>query len=226
MIVLAIDTAANLCAACIHDSRTDRETGRAVRDIGKGHAEHVMAVVEAALGEAGLGYDGLDAIAVCTGPGSFTGVRVGVAAARGLALALKIPAIGVNALEALAAQTRPHFPGRAVLAATGQRPAQLFAAGFGADGAVLFAPAVLSAEALAGWAGAHDAVLCGSAHASIAEAAGESRDIGATGATADIAVYARLAGEKGTASEKPRPLYLRAPDARPQADFALPRRGT
>ncbi|WP_292249424.1 tRNA (adenosine(37)-N6)-threonylcarbamoyltransferase complex dimerization subunit type 1 TsaB, partial [Mesorhizobium sp.] len=100
-----------------YDAAAGRELGRQVLDLGKGHAEHLMAVIDAALKAAGTGYAGLDAIAVSVGPGSFTGLRVGVSTARGLALALKIPAIGVTTLEALAAEAAASFPGRAVLAA-------------------------------------------------------------------------------------------------------------
>ncbi|TIR96638.1 MAG: tRNA (adenosine(37)-N6)-threonylcarbamoyltransferase complex dimerization subunit type 1 TsaB, partial [Mesorhizobium sp.] len=116
MKLLAIDCAANLCAACVHDADAGIELGRQVLDLGKGHAEHLMAVIEAALKASGIGYQGLDAVAVSIGPGSFTGLRVGVSTARGLALALKIPAIGVTTLEALAAEAANAFPGRAVLA--------------------------------------------------------------------------------------------------------------
>ena len=66
-------------------------------DLGKGHAEHLMAVVHDAMSAAqGSTIRDLGTIAVSVGPGSFTGVRVGVSAARGLALALKIPAVGVT----------------------------------------------------------------------------------------------------------------------------------
>src|SRR5690242_6358756 len=101
MILLAIDTAANLCAASVHDSAADRELGREVLDIGKGHAERLMGVIGSALGQAGVGYRDLERIGVAVGPGSFTGVRVGVAASRGLALALGIAAVGVDTLEAI-----------------------------------------------------------------------------------------------------------------------------
>ena len=88
------------------DADAGVELGRAVLDIGKGHAEILMDVIAEALGAAGIAFAGLGAVAVSVGPGSFTGVRVGVSAARGLALALKIPAVGVSTLEALAAETR------------------------------------------------------------------------------------------------------------------------
>lgn len=73
----------------------------------RGHAEALMGLIDDVLTEAGADYAALTKIGVCTGPGSFTGVRVGVASARGLALGLGIPAIGVSRLEALAATAPP-----------------------------------------------------------------------------------------------------------------------
>ncbi len=68
----------------------------------KGQAERLIPMLEEVLAEGGLGWRDLKAIAVGTGPGNFTGVRIAVAAARGLALGLGIPAVGVTRLEALA----------------------------------------------------------------------------------------------------------------------------
>ncbi len=202
MIFLAIDTAANLCAACVCDTQGG-ERGRAVLDLGKGHAEHLMAVIEEALAAAGCAYADLDAVAVSVGPGSFTGVRVGVSAARGLALALGIPAVGVSTLEALAAEARGDTP-RAVLARVEAGRGQAYVAAYAADGAPTFGPAAVTVE----------------------EADAMTADTLAAGTTADIAVYARLAAAKLAAghAEKPKPLYLRDADAKPQGSFALPRK--
>jgi tRNA threonylcarbamoyl adenosine modification protein YeaZ len=226
MKILAIDTVAELCAACVFDAETVGELGRAVLEVGKGHAEHIMAVVEEALKAASLEYAGLGALAVSVGPGSFTGVRVGVAAARGFALALKIPAIGVTALEALAAEARERFPGRAVIAVIGNRAEALYVQAFKADGAPAGAPALASAEAIAVEAAETRPVLVGSGARHVAAAAGSNVrfDLAAEAATADITTYARIAARRGAGGEKPKPLYLREPDAKPQSGFALPRR--
>ncbi|WP_313529866.1 tRNA (adenosine(37)-N6)-threonylcarbamoyltransferase complex dimerization subunit type 1 TsaB, partial [Shinella sp.] len=87
MIVLAIDTAGTSCSAALYDSNRDVMLGAAGEDIGRGHAERLMEFVDGALAAAGLDLPAIDRIAVTIGPGSFTGIRVGVAAARGLALA-------------------------------------------------------------------------------------------------------------------------------------------
>ncbi|RWG50787.1 MAG: tRNA (adenosine(37)-N6)-threonylcarbamoyltransferase complex dimerization subunit type 1 TsaB [Mesorhizobium sp.] len=222
MKLLAIDCAANLCAACVHDADAGIELGRQVLDLGKGHAEHLMAVIEAALKAGGIGYQGLDAVAVSIGPGSFTGLRVGVSTARGLALALKIPAIGVTTLEALAAEAANAFPGRAVLAALDAGREELHTALFDEALVLTYGPTVATLSQATGMAVDAKAVLTGTAAPLIA-ASGHGFDTGPAVATADIATYARLAAAKGPGA-KPKPLYLRGADAKPQAGFILPRR--
>jgi tRNA threonylcarbamoyl adenosine modification protein YeaZ len=224
MNLLAIDTAANLCAACVYDAGAGRELGRSVRDIGKGHAEVLMDVIGAALAAAGLELRDMGAVAVAVGPGSFTGIRVGVSVARGLALALKVPAAGVTTLEALAFETREEFGGKPVLAVIDGGRDGIYAAVYDGLGKVSYAPVVVDLETVVGLArGA--AVVTGSAARRIAEKAGlESLWIGSEAPTADIATYARLALANGFSGEKPRPLYLRAPDAKPQTHLSLPRK--
>jgi tRNA threonylcarbamoyl adenosine modification protein YeaZ len=222
MIVLAIDCAASLCAACVYDAGAQRELGRSALDLGKGHAEHLMAVIADALKQGGVGYPDLGAIAVSTGPGSFTGVRVGVSTARGLALALKIPAIGVTTLEALAQETRKQFPGRTVLAALDAGREEFHAAFYDEAAVLRYGPTIATLAEMTEMANASAPVLAGTAAQKIATAAHGAFDLGPTAATADIEVYARLAIAKG-AGEKPHPVYLREADAKPQAGFVLPR---
>ncbi len=224
MIVLAIDTVASLCSACVWDADAGRELGRCVRDPGKGHAEHLMEVIGEALDAAGKSYGEIGAVAVATGPGSFTGIRVGVAAARGLALALAIPSAGVSTLDALAEEAREAYPGRPVLAAIDARRDELYIASYDAAGSRLQGPIVARLPEAAALAGQQNPVLTGSAARMIAQAAGAQFDMAGEAATADITAYARLAARQGFAGEKPRPLYLRQADAKPQAGFVLARK--
>lgn len=95
--VLAFDTASVQCAACL---LVDGKAIVRVDPMAKGQAEHLMPMLQAVLADNGLTWADLDALGVGTGPGNFTGIRISVSAARGLALGLGIPAIGVTHLEA------------------------------------------------------------------------------------------------------------------------------
>ena len=97
--ILAFDTSAAHCAAAL---LCDGKVTLKFEPMAKGQAERLMSLLEEMLAEAAVGWADLCAIGVGTGPGNFTGVRISVAAARGLALGLGIPAIGVTALEAAA----------------------------------------------------------------------------------------------------------------------------
>lgn len=224
MIILAIDTSASLCAACVYDSAADRELGREVLDIGKGHAERLIGVIDYALRKAKLTLPDMDAVAVSVGPGSFTGVRVGVSTARGFALALKIPAVGVTTLDAVAEEARAEHPESRILVALDAGRGEINLAVYEPEGSLCYGPAVATLEEAVDLASRHSAVLAGSAAEAIAASLPHARLAGQRGATADILTYARLAARQGASAEKPKPLYLRAADAKPQAGFVLPRR--
>ncbi|MDA0962068.1 MAG: tRNA (adenosine(37)-N6)-threonylcarbamoyltransferase complex dimerization subunit type 1 TsaB [Proteobacteria bacterium] len=108
--ILAFDTSAAHCAAALlHAGRVLTR----VDDMGRGQAEHLMPMLEEMLAGAGLGWRDLDGIGVGVGPGNFTGIRISVAAARGLALGLTRPASGVSLFEttqALSGQARVAVP--------------------------------------------------------------------------------------------------------------------
>ena len=181
MILLAIDTSANLCAACVWDAAAGRELGRWVRDIGKGHAEQLMGVIDEALAAAGKAFADLGAVAVAVGPGSFTGIRVGVAAARGLALALGIPSAGVTTLDALADEAGTVFPLRPVLAALDAGRGEFYVAAFDSGvGRIVGPTAMTPADAGALLNGLDNPVLAGSAAPLLAASAGGAWDVAST----------------------------------------------
>jgi len=97
--VLAFDTSAAHCAAAL---LVDGTVALCVDEMAKGQAEHLMPMLEDVLSGAGLTWRDLDGIGVGIGPGNFTGIRISVSTARGLALGLDVPAVGVSSLEALA----------------------------------------------------------------------------------------------------------------------------
>src|ERR1700716_2944578 len=106
MRVLAIDCALDACAAAVLDSTTGSIIASQTRIMVRGHAEALMPLIARVMDEAEVEFKELDRIAVTVGPGSFTGLRVGISAARGIALAAAKPAIGLTTLAGLAA---PHI---------------------------------------------------------------------------------------------------------------------
>ena len=176
----------------------------------RGHAEALMPMVAAVMAEAGLDYAALDAIAVTRGPGTFTGVRVGLAAARGLALASATPLIGLTTLEVLAAAASDASPCAATLAAIEARRGQVYAQRF-PDGPP---PAALRAEAAAALAGRGPVCVAGDAAPRLAALIGARASVAPGDGQPDAAVAARLAGRRRPGRAPPAPLYLRAPDAR------------
>lgn len=98
--LLALDTAMQACAVglCLPEGN---QTYHQSKDLYRGHAEHLMPMIESVLQEAGATYGDLGGIGVIRGPGAFTGLRVGLSAARGLGLSLNIPVIGITAFDAL-----------------------------------------------------------------------------------------------------------------------------
>ncbi|MCY6382766.1 tRNA (adenosine(37)-N6)-threonylcarbamoyltransferase complex dimerization subunit type 1 TsaB [Hoeflea prorocentri] len=219
MITLAVDTSAGDCAACICDSSERGELGRSVEHIGRGHAERLFPVIARAMNDAKVSYGDLERLGVCIGPGSFTGLRVGVSAMRGLSLALGIPLAGVSVFEALVFSARPGSPVLAVLdARRGEVYTQLFD---GAGHPVGEAAAMLPSEAaqLAAEAGA---MLLGSGAPLVIAEKGTLGVLSAE-ASADIGAIARLTAGASQPDAAPRPLYLRAADAKPQTGFAVSR---
>lgn len=222
MLTLAIDTAANFCSACLWDEASDRVIAEEERDIGRGHAEQLMQVVETVMRSSGREYRELGRIAVAIGPGSFTGIRVGVAAARGFGLALGIPVAGVTTLEALAADAVDRSAGPFTVAVRGGR-GQYFMQDFDASGQLIGGPAAVDEAAAVAAVSAETTLLVGNAASDIAgELAANDRHLPALidRATGGIATVARLSAGS---SHAPVPLYLRGADAKPQEGFALAR---
>ncbi|AQS42135.1 MAG: Peptidase M22 glycoprotease [Candidatus Tokpelaia hoelldobleri] len=217
MLVLALDTASAFCAAALVDNGD--VLAQKSENIGKGHAEYLMGYIAATMKDAGCDFAAIDRIAVNIGPGSFTGVRVGVAAARGLALALDKPAIGITAFEALAYEAQIRKPGQPASVVLEAHRGALYCQHFTASLTPASPPQVSTAQEIAPTL-PQDAVLTGSGAEKIA--ALRPCPLIGTRPTAEIATYARLAMQKQPGTP-PSPLYMRAPDAKPQAGFILKR---
>lgn len=227
MILLAVDTALDACAAAVATLRDGAVAVVAETEvIGRGHAECLMRVVETALARAGVAHVDLDGYAVSIGPGSFTGIRVGVAAVRGFALAAAKPAVSVSSLEALAAEARALTPGRAVIAALDARKDEVYAQAFAADGSALGPAFVAPAARAAGLAAELGAGVIGSG-AALLVAVDPALDVVAATPFPAIETIARLALPRLAAAKPgrdlPAPLYVRPPDAKPQGAARLAR---
>lgn len=225
MKILTLDTAASWCSVAVYNSEGDIELADVSENIGKGHAEVLMDYVERAVRGARLSLSDIDRIAVNIGPGSFTGVRIGVSAARGFALALGIPAVGITAFEALAAETWIMNPEKPVLILLDAHRGEIYAQSFDAKGKPSTEPLILSREEAGALAAcqADNTVLAGSASRPVNEAIGGRFTLGPGEPTAKIGIYARLASSRPP-GDAPKPLYMRGPDAKPQVGYALPRK--
>jgi tRNA threonylcarbamoyladenosine biosynthesis protein TsaB len=206
VIVLGLDTCLNACSVAVLEG--DRVLAGAREVMARGHQERLAPMTQAVMAEAGLAFGRIERVAATVGPGSFTGLRVGVAFAKGLAAALAVPAVGIGTLEALAAEAE----GRA-FAAIDARRGQIYAQAF-EDGRALTPPQVMALEeaasVAAGLAASGGLTLAGPGAGMLAAAAPGARTVAPEGA--DAQVVARLA-----AARRPGPLvplYLRAPDAK------------
>src|SRR5258708_12880185 len=103
MLILAIDTALDACAAGVLDTEAGKLIAQESQAMKRGHAEALMPLIARVIKESGIAFASLDRIAVTTGPGSFTGLRVGLSAARGIGLAANKPVVGPPTLTASAA---------------------------------------------------------------------------------------------------------------------------
>lgn len=209
MIVLAIDTALEACSAAVLDG--DRPLAARSEAMARGHQERLAPLVRELMAEAGVGFPALDRIGVTVGPGSFTGLRVGLAFAKGLGFALDRPVVGIGTLNALAASVAGERVAAVVDARRGQLWMQVFAGGEPLSTPDALEPEMAAAR-LTELLGAAPCVLVGSGAARIAHAARGARTDPRL--APDPVNLARLTAAAPTPIAPPRPLYLRAPDAK------------
>jgi tRNA threonylcarbamoyl adenosine modification protein YeaZ len=190
----------------------------------RGHAEALMPMVERVMTAAAIGFAALDRIAVTVGPGSFTGLRVGISAARGLGLAADKPVVGVTTLSAFAAPEIAADGNEPILSAIDARHDQIYFQIVGGDGDVLVAPAVrpiaevLTVETLTA-AGVQALRLVGNAADLVVTrwpAALPAPISVKTRPAPEIDWVGWLGAAADPAHARARPFYLRAPDAKPQ----------
>lgn len=224
MRVLAIDAALEACSAAVLDTNDGIASETLV--VTRGHAEALIPLIARVMNGAGIEFADLDRIVVTTGPGSFTGLRVGISAARGIALATGKPAIGLSTLAGFAAPLIADDDNTQVVAAIDARHDLVYLQVFGVNGRTLVGPRTATLRDAARVAMTAPARIIGSAAEKLAAAWPKGAEppllVEQRGAP-DIDWVARL-GAAAEGHDPPKPLYLRAPDAQPQDAARLPRR--
>ncbi|MFG1393583.1 tRNA (adenosine(37)-N6)-threonylcarbamoyltransferase complex dimerization subunit type 1 TsaB [Xanthobacter agilis] len=227
MFVLAIDTALSACSAAVLDAESDSIVAGDSLLMDRGHAEALIPLVQRVMEDAGLDFEHIGRVAVTVGPGSFTGLRVGLSAARGFALAANRPVVGVTTLAALAAPFLALDDAVPVVAAIDAKHGHVFLQMFGVGGRTLIAPKVTSVREAARAVAIGPARLVGSGARLLAEAwpSGEAPPLHVDDVPApDVAWVARLGVAADPEAALPKPLYLRPPDAKPQDKARIARR--
>jgi tRNA threonylcarbamoyladenosine biosynthesis protein TsaB len=235
MNILAFDTCFDACSVCVAELRDSvvMELASARERFETGHAERLVPMIDEVMARAGMTMEDLDRLAVTVGPGTFTGTRIGIAAARALALATGVAVVGTSSLAVMAHAAAREIGARppeeimavAVDARRGEVYAQLFAAG----GIVPRSqPMLLAIEDAARLGGDGSMLVVGSAAQAVADAAaaaGPRVTAKLPGLLPDAASLAQLAVDLLPAEGPLAPLYLRAPDAKPQDGKSLARAG-
>src|SRR5580704_8716855 len=152
MLILAIDTALDACAAAVLDTEAGQLIAQESQAMKRGHAEALMPLIGRVIAASGTAFASLGRVAVTTGPGSFTGLRVGLSAARGIALAANIPVVGVTTLTAYAAPVVSRNAEHPVVSAIDARHDHVYLQVVSGNGGALVRPRVAPmAEALDTW---------------------------------------------------------------------------
>lgn len=216
MRVLAVDTALGATSAAIYDADAGRVLASETLTMERGHSEALIPMVGRVLQASGLAFGDIDRFAVTIGPGSFTGLRIGIAAARGFALIHSKPAVGVSTLAAFAAPFLFGEERSPVAAAIDARHGMIFFQALAVGGRPIAGPGLYGIEDAARKTGDGKIIFVGNAADRLAAARrGIASDLRLgpgvvnTLPAPDIAWVARLGAAADPASAPARPLYLR-----------------
>jgi tRNA threonylcarbamoyladenosine biosynthesis protein TsaB len=208
--VLAFDTAGSACSVAI--GRDDTVLAHEIRAMRHGHAEALLPMINRVMEAAGLAPADIGIIAVTVGPGGFTGIRAGLAAAHGLALASGARLLGISSFAAVAASLP--MTNTQILVALDSRRADLYVQLFDGTGNPVTEPDAIAPEHLAAWLGDKEIVVAGDAAEAAAAVLAERphTEIVPSSAPGALGVLAALWRWPERADPKARPLYLRPPD--------------
>ncbi|GJE41097.1 tRNA (adenosine(37)-N6)-threonylcarbamoyltransferase complex dimerization subunit type 1 TsaB [Methylobacterium soli] len=225
MRILAIDTALDACAACVATDASDDLLAQESMVLARGHAEALLPLVERVISRIEGGFESLDRVAVTVGPGSYTGLRVGLSAARAIGLATGVPVVGVTTLSALLAPLLALNGDGLIAAAIDARHGAVYLQAMSVGEGIVVPPSLLKLDEAVERLGAGPLTLIGSGAPALAAAAksrGVEAEVAGTGAP-EIAWVASLGIVADPAQAMARPLYLRGPDAQPQDHARLAR---
>jgi tRNA threonylcarbamoyl adenosine modification protein YeaZ len=225
MKILAIDTSQAAVSACIMGDG-GALLARETQLMARGHAEALLPLLQRVSQAAGVAFSSLERIAVVVGPGSFTGIRIGIAAGRALGLAAGVPVVGVSALAAFAAPLIGREGAGVIAAAVDAKHGQVYVQGFTVKGQPLAAPRITNVRDAVRTLGAGPLVFAGSGATMMAIEAwslGAQAEVAGEMVTPDIGFVARLGALADPATAPARPYYLKAPDAKPQANGVIAR---
>ncbi|TSD86519.1 tRNA (adenosine(37)-N6)-threonylcarbamoyltransferase complex dimerization subunit type 1 TsaB [Mycobacterium sp. KBS0706] len=220
MIVLGLDAAGAGCGVAVR--RDGKVVAARTEAMAQGHAVRLMPLVLEVLAEAGVAPGDIDLFGVTTGPGSFTGLRVGLAAVGGLALGAGRKIVGIPSFDAVLADLGPVAAGSILVALDGRRT-EPFARLFAASGNPLGEPLCLPAVELAALIPSGPLTVAGDGVHLLLPALAGRADVHHAGQSAiDPATVARLAEDRADQAREgpPPPLYVRPPDAVPLAERA------
>jgi tRNA threonylcarbamoyladenosine biosynthesis protein TsaB len=213
MKILSLDTTMAACSAAVVDTQHSLPLAAAYQTMERGHAEALAPMVADVLDKSGVSITEIQRIAVTNGPGSFTGVRIGLSFARGIGLACGIPVIGIDSLSAIAAGFAPNTP---LLVASDARNGDVFAASFDAERRLVSGPRSITAANAAKDAEPDSQVIGTAKDIVIAASCRDDLHRVAAEDLPRAAHFAQLAAS-AIPQGMPEPLYLRAPDAKPQS---------
>jgi tRNA threonylcarbamoyladenosine biosynthesis protein TsaB len=220
MLILALDTALDAASAAVLDTASGNVLARESQPMKRGHAEALMPLVARVMQQAAVPFQALDRIAATTGPGSFTGLRVGLSAARGIALAARKPVVGVTTLTAFAAPHVREQNGHPIVSAIDARHDHVYLQVVTGQGEALVSPRVAPVEEALAASRFGAPLIVGNAAQMVAarwpKDAAPPLEVDQQAAP-DIVWVAWLAAAADPAVAAPRPFYLRAPDAKPAA---------
>jgi tRNA threonylcarbamoyladenosine biosynthesis protein TsaB len=218
MRILAIDTALDACSAAVIDTIGDRVLASESREIGRGHAELLLPIVDDVMKAAAIKFEEIDRFAVTVGPGSFTGLRVGLSAARGFALVSKKPVVGISTLAAFTAPLITQDQAVPVVAAIDAKHGNLYMQMVGAGGRTLVTARAASLRETIRAVALGPVRIVGTGAAILAAhwpAKAPAPVLVDQRAAPDILWIARIGAAADPTQAPPRPLYLKLPDAAP-----------